>query len=98
MDLRMKRSSGVLVVWLLLSVTVLWRGSLWGRGWGANGWPIVPAAPHPKSASAASASSHAFTAAGGSRVAEINLSQEARDVINTENRSEERRVGKECRS
>lgn len=44
--------------------------------------PIVPRAP------ATASASHAFTASGGSRVAAINLSQEARDGINAGGKEE----------
>lgn len=50
---------------------------------GTTGCNLTPAAPPVQRASATSASG-AFTATGGSRVATINLSQEARGVINTE--------------
>jgi hypothetical protein len=45
-------------------------------------------APYPRRAPATPSASHAFTAIGGSRVANINLSQEARDVINAEGKEE----------
>jgi len=44
--------------------------------------PYVPPAP------ATASASHAFTANGGSRVADVNLSQEARDVINAGGKEE----------
>jgi hypothetical protein len=44
--------------------------------------PSVPPAP------ATATASHAFTAIGGSRVADVNLSQEARDVINAAGKEE----------
>jgi hypothetical protein len=46
--------------------------------------PYVPPAP----ATATSSASHAFTATGGSRVANVNLSQEARDRINAGDKEE----------
>lgn len=44
--------------------------------------PYVPPAP------ATASGSHAFTAIGGSRVADVNLSQEARDRINAGDKEE----------
>ena len=50
--------------------------------------PSVPRAPSVPSAPATASASHAFTAIGGSRVADVNLSQEARDVINAGGKEE----------
>jgi hypothetical protein len=50
--------------------------------------PYAPRAPAVPSAPATASASHAFTAIGGSRVADINLSQEARDGINAGGKEE----------
>lgn len=56
---------------------------------GTRGCNFTYPAPTVQRAPVATASSrHAFTAIGGSRVAEINLSQEARDVINAAGKEE----------
>lgn len=51
---------------------------------GPTGCNLTYVAPSVQRAPATVSTSHAFTAIGGSRVAEINLSQEARDGINAE--------------
>lgn len=49
---------------------------------GPKGCNAVYVAPLTQRAPVTTSASHAFTAIGGSRVADVNLSQEARDVIN----------------
>src|SRR5205814_10238252 len=49
---------------------------------GSTGCNRTYVAPYVQRAPATASASHAFTAIGGSRVADINLSQEARDGIN----------------
>ena len=48
----------------------------------STGCNVTYVAPYVQRAPATASASHAFTAIGGSRVADINLSQEARDGIN----------------
>ena len=55
---------------------------------GSTGCNVTYVAPSVQRAPATASASHAFTAIGGSRVAEINLSQEARDVINAGGKEE----------
>jgi hypothetical protein len=50
--------------------------------------PFTSVAPSVPSAPATASASRAFTAIGGSRVADVNLSQEARDVINAGGKEE----------
>ena len=78
----MKRVSCSLVVWLLLVAAVVLSHEALAGNCGPTGCPFVGPAPQP--APVAASSKHAFTAAGGRRVAEINLSQEAREVITAE--------------
>ena len=47
----------------------------------SGGCNVTYVAPYTQRAPATTSASHAFTASGGSRVADINLSQEARDGI-----------------
>lgn len=49
---------------------------------GSTRCSVASVAPYVQPAPATASASHAFTAIGGSRVADINLSQEARDGIN----------------
>ena len=55
---------------------------------GSNRCNVAYVAPSAQVAPATTSASHAFTAIGGSRVADINLSQEARDGINAEGKEE----------
>jgi hypothetical protein len=57
-------------------------------GCGSNRCNATYVAPYVPSAPATASASHAFTAIGGSRVADVNLSQEARDVINAGGKEE----------
>ena len=54
----------------------------------SKGCNVTYVAPNAQRAPATASASHAFTAIGGSRVASINLSQEAQDVINAEGKEE----------
>ena len=54
----------------------------------STGCNVTYVAPYVERAPATASASHAFTAIGGSRVANINLSQEAREVINAEGKEE----------
>jgi hypothetical protein len=74
-----KMISRLLLVSFLLLAMVSEPGALAG-GCGPTGCNISAVA----SKAPATASAHAFTASGGSRVADINLSQEARDGINAD--------------
>ena len=55
---------------------------------GTTGCNVTYVAPYVQRAPATASAPHAFTAIGGSRVANINLSQEARDVINAGGKEE----------
>ena len=55
---------------------------------GSNRCNVTYVAPSAQPAPATTSASHAFTAIGGSRVADINLSQEARDGINAGGKEE----------
>jgi hypothetical protein len=57
-------------------------------GCGSNRCNVTYVAPPVQRAPATASASHAFTASGGSRVAEINLSQEARDGIKAAGKEE----------
>jgi len=50
--------------------------------------PSVPSAPSARSAPATTSASYAFTAIGGSRVADVNLSQEGLDRYNAGDKEE----------
>ena len=54
----------------------------------STGCNVTYVAPYVQRAPATASASHAFTAIGGSRVADINLSQEARDGINAGGKEE----------
>ena len=79
----MKIIPRLLLVSFLLLVMVSPQEALAGSC-GPNGCGVTYVAPYVQHAPATGSASHAFTANGGSRVAAINLSQEARDVINAE--------------
>ena len=77
----MKIIPRLLLVSFLLLAMVLPREALAGSC-NATGCNVTYIAPYVQRAPATASASHAFTAIGGSRVADINLSQEARDGIN----------------
>ena len=54
----------------------------------STGCNVIPVAPSAQRAPATASAPHAFSAIGGSRVANINLSQEARDGINAGGKEE----------
>lgn len=76
----------MLVLFLLLAM-VSPREALAGSC-GSNRCNVAYVAPHVPRAPATASAPHAFTAIGGSRVAAINLSQEARDGINAGGKEE----------
>ena len=77
----MKTISRLLLVSFLSLVMVLSHEALAGSGCGPTGCPVLAS---PQRAPATASTSRAFTATGGSRVADVNLSPEAREVINSE--------------
>jgi hypothetical protein len=79
----MKRIRHLLLVLLVFIATVLSQEALAGSC-GPTGCNIDNGAPSVPSTPSTASSSHAFTATGGARVADTNLSQEAREVINTQ--------------
>jgi hypothetical protein len=81
--LTMKIIPRLLLVSFLLLAMVSQREALAGSC-GPNGCGVTYVATYGQHAPATGSASHAFTANGGSRVAAINLSQEAHDVINAE--------------
>src|SRR6185436_13416616 len=83
----MKKISRILLAWFLFLAMTLSQEALAG-GCGSTGCPVPNAAPSAKAAPANASTSRAFTAIGGSRVADVNLSQEARDVINAGGKEE----------
>jgi hypothetical protein len=76
----------LLVSFLLLEV-VSWQEALAGSC-NSTGCNVIYVAPNAQRTPATTSTSHAFTAIGGSRVADINLSQEARDGINAGGKEE----------
>src|SRR2546427_113855 len=76
----------LLVSFLLLEVVSL-QEALAGSC-KSTGCHVTYVAPYAQPAPATASASHGFTAIGGSRVAGINLSQEARDVINAGGKEE----------
>src|ERR1700730_6014479 len=83
----MKIIPRLLLVSFLLLAMVSPRKALAGscKSTGCN---VTYVAPQLQRAPATASASHAFTAIGGSRVADINLSQEARDGINAGGKEE----------
>ena len=83
----MKIIPRLLLVWFLLLEVLSLQEALAGscKSPGCN---VTSVAPSAQRAPATTSASHAFTAIGGSRVADINLSQEARDGINAEGKEE----------
>ena len=83
----MKIIPRLLLVWFLLLEVVSLQEALAGscKSPGCN---VTSVAPSAQRAPATTSASHAFTAIGGSRVADINLSQEARDGINAGGKEE----------
>jgi hypothetical protein len=77
----MKTISRLLLVSFLFLVMIFSQEALAGSGCGPTG---CPAPSSVQRAPAAASASRAFTATGGSRVADVNLSPEAREVINAE--------------
>jgi len=75
----------VFVLFLLLAVLAL-QNALAGNC-GPTGCNLAYVAPPVQAKASATSSSHAFTATGGSRVANINLSQEARDRLSEEEKT-----------
>jgi hypothetical protein len=83
----MKTISRLLLVSFLLLAMVSPQDAL-ADGCGSNRCNVTYVAPYVPSAPATASASHAFTAIGGSRVADVNLSQEALDVINAGGKEE----------
>jgi hypothetical protein len=83
----MKTIPRLLLVSFLLLTMVSLQEALAGSC-GSNRCNATYVAPYVPRAPATASASHAFTAIGGSRVADINLSQEARDRINAGGKEE----------
>jgi hypothetical protein len=83
----MKTIPRLLLVSFLLLAMVSPQEALAGSC-GSNRCNATYVAPYVPRAPATASASHAFTAIGGSRVADINLSQEARDRINAGDKEE----------
>ena len=83
----MKTIPRLLLVSFLLLAMVSPQEALAGSC-GSNRCNATYVAPYVPRAPATASASHAFTAIGGSRVADINLSQEARDRINAGGKEE----------
>jgi hypothetical protein len=83
----MKTIPHLLLVSFLLPAMVSPQEALAGSC-GSNRCNATYVAPYVPSAPATASASHAFTAIGGTRVADINLSQEARDRINAGDKEE----------
>jgi hypothetical protein len=83
----MKTIPRLLLVSFLLLAMVSPQEALAGSC-GSNRCNATYVAPYVPRAPATVSASHAFTAIGGSRVADINLSQEARDRINAGGKEE----------
>ena len=79
----MKTISCLLLASFLFLAMNLSQEALAGSGCGPTGCPVA-VAPYVQRASATASTLGAFTATGGSRVADVNLSPEAREVINSE--------------
>ena len=78
----MKIIPRLLLVSFLLLAMVSPQEALAASSCGSTGCNVTYVAPYVQRAPATASASHAFTAIGGSRVADINLSQEARDGVN----------------
>ena len=83
----MKTIPRLLLVSFLLLAMVSPQEALAGSC-GSNRCNATYVAPYVPRAPATASASHAFTAIGGSRVADVNLSQEARDRINAGDKEE----------
>lgn len=79
---KMKIISRLLLGSLLLVTLVSHQNAMAGGNCSSGKCNVTYVAPPVQRAPATASTSHAFTANGGSRVANINLSQEARDGIN----------------
>ena len=80
----MKTISRLLLISILFLAMAMAQEILAGSGCGPTGCPVPSSAPSVQRAPATASTSRAFTATGGSRVADVNLSPEAREVINAE--------------
>src|SRR5215470_13349989 len=78
----MKRILRFLCIAFVFLAAILSR-EVFAGSCGPTGCNIANAAPSAPSTTTTS-SSHSFTATGGARVAETNLSQEARDLMNAQ--------------
>jgi hypothetical protein len=83
----MKTIPRLLLVSFLLLAMVSAPEALAG-GCNSNKCNATNVAPYVPSAPATASASHGFTAIGGTRVADVNLSQEALDVINAAGKEE----------
>lgn len=83
----MKRIPPLGLVWFIFLATVV-PGPARAGSCGPNGCPFTTDAPPVQRTSAIISTSHGFTATGGTRVADINLSPEAREVINAGGKEE----------
>ena len=83
----MKTIPRLLLVSFLLLAMVSAQEALAGSC-GSNRCNAAFVAPYVPSAPATASASHAFTASGGSRVADVNLSQEGRDRLNAGGKEE----------
>ena len=77
----MKKISRSLFVSFLFLASVSLKQALAGGSCGPTGCSAISISPPVQRAPATASAAHAFTAIGGSRVADVNLSQEARERI-----------------